>query len=184
MKFAVLDVETTWSDKVMSIGIVIADGERKKEIQSKYYIINPEYRSGGMFSETISDAPDEKTFLMSRAEAVDDIKELLRQESVHAIFAYNANFDYKHLPELKGYIWVDIMKIAAYRQYNRYIPKHLECFSSGRLKRGYGVESILNMIMDNYVETHNAYYDAKDELMIVELLGLDIQTYKKAIINQ
>ncbi len=34
MRFAVLDVETTWSDKVMSIGIVIADGERKKGVNS------------------------------------------------------------------------------------------------------------------------------------------------------
>ena len=32
------------------------------------------------------------------------------------MFAYNANFDYKHLPELNSYIWVDIMKIAAYKQ--------------------------------------------------------------------
>lgn len=75
------------------------------------------------------------------------------------------------------------MKIAAYRQYNIFIPRHLECCNSGRLKRGYGVESILNMIIDNYVETHNAYYDAKDELIIVELLDLEIHIYKKAIIN-
>jgi len=32
MKFAVIDIETTWMDKVMSIGIVIADGSTKKEL--------------------------------------------------------------------------------------------------------------------------------------------------------
>lgn len=39
------------------------------------------------------------------------------------------------------------------------------------------------MMIDDYTETHNAYYDALDELRIVELLGLDINIYKNAIIN-
>ena len=30
--FAVIDTETTWHDEVMSIGIVIADANTKKEI--------------------------------------------------------------------------------------------------------------------------------------------------------
>ena len=184
MKFAVIDIETTWEDQVMSIGVVIADGEtKKKEVGSKYYIIAPEFRSGGMFSATLADAPDEKTFLMSRKDAIKDIKLLLDEESVKMIFAYNANFDYKHLPELRQYTWVDIMKIAAYRQYNRFIPTCAECCGTGKLKRGYGVESILNMIIDDYEETHNAYFDAIDELMIVERLGLDIKIYRNAIIN-
>lgn len=183
MKFAVIDTETTWMDKVMSIGIVIADGITKKELDSKYYIISPEYKSGGMFSDTLADAPDEKTFVMSRAEAIEDLKTLLKRESVKALFAYNANFDYKHLPELNSYIWVDIMKIAAYKQYNRFIPSHAECCGTGRLRSGYGVESIINMITGGYSETHNAFYDAIDELMIVELLGHDIELYRRAIIN-
>ncbi|MBR6403454.1 MAG: hypothetical protein IKS48_08750 [Eubacterium sp.] len=182
MKFAVIDTETTWTDKVMSIGVVIADGKSIKALKSKYYIINPEFRSGGMFSGTINDAPKDKTFVMSRLEAIQDIKSLLTRESVNTIFAYNANFDYKHLPELNSYTWVDIMKIAAYRQYNQYIPKNAQCCGTGRLKSGYGVEAILNMMVRNYQETHNAYYDAIDELKIVELLGLDIKVYKKAII--
>lgn len=183
MKFAVIDTETTWTDRVMSIGIVISDGNNKKEIKSKYYIISPEYRSGGMFSSTINDAPNEKTSVVSRTEAIDDIKTLLQKENVKTIFAYNANFDYKHLPELQMFTWIDIMKIAAYRQYNRFIPKSAECCGTGRLKSGYGVEAILNMMIDNYEETHNAFFDALDELKIVELLGLDITIYRNATIN-
>lgn len=183
MKFAVIDTETTWGDKVMSIGIVIADGETKKEIKSKYYIITPEYKDGGMFSSTINDAPDAKTVIVSRTKAISDIKGILDRENVSTILAYNANFDYKHLPELASYTWIDIMKIAAYRQYNRFIPGHADCCGTGRLKSGYGVEAILNMMVDSYTETHNAYYDAIDELKIVELLGVDINTYKVAIIN-
>lgn len=30
MKFAVIDTKTTWTDEVMFIGIVIADGDTKK----------------------------------------------------------------------------------------------------------------------------------------------------------
>ena len=180
MKFAVIDTETTWTDKVMSIGIAIADGNTKKLKNSKYYIITPEYKSGGMFSSTINDAPKEKSFVLSRLEAVKDIKSLLQKETIDTIFAYNANFDYKHLPELDSYTWVDIMKIAAYKQYNKFIPENALCCGTGRLKSGYGVESILNMIIGDYHETHNAYFDAIDELKIVELLGLDIEIYYNA----
>lgn len=183
MKFAVIDTETTWGDNVMSIGIVVADGDTKKEIKSKYFIITPEYQNGGMFSSTLYDAPDSKTVIVSRMKAISDIKSILDRENVSTIFAYNANFDYKHLPELASYTWVDIMKIAAYKQYNRFIPRHADCCGTGRLKSGYGVEAILNMMVDDYTETHNAFYDALDELRIVELLGLDINIYKNATIN-
>ena len=136
MKFAVIDTETTWTDEVMSIGIVIADGDTKKELNSKYYIISPEYKTGGMFSATIADAPKKKTFVMTRNSAIEDIKKLLKSENVKVIFAYNANFDYKHLPELEAFTWIDIMKIAAYRQYNAFIPDHAPCCKTGRLKSG------------------------------------------------
>ncbi len=49
-KFAVIDTETNWHDKVMSIGVVIADAKTRKKIDSVYYIIDPEYRVGGMYS--------------------------------------------------------------------------------------------------------------------------------------
>lgn len=127
MRFAVIDTETTWGDKVMSIGVVISDEDTKKEVVSKYYIITPEFRNGGMFSYTLNDAPQEKTFYMTRKEAIKDLVSLLGEKSVNTIFAYNANFDYKHLPELRMYKWVDIMKIAAYRQYNHFIPRNAEC---------------------------------------------------------
>ena len=47
------------------------------------------------------------------------------------------------------------------------------------MKRGYGVESMLRMLSGNctYRETHNALFDALDELEIVRLLGLGIHEY-------
>ena len=100
------------------------------------------------------------------------------------ILAYNASFDKTHLPELKNYVWCDIMRIAAYKQYNKMIPSTVECWSTGKMKRGYGVEGILRMIGPdkNYCETHNAYLDAIDELNIVRLLKLDFNMYDMAVL--
>ena len=100
------------------------------------------------------------------------------------IFSYNAHFDKRHLPELNRCTWCDIMRLAAYKQYNKKITDRYDCCSTGRLKYGYGVAQILRMLNDdlNYEETHNAYFDAIDELKIMKLLKHDINTYDVAII--
>ena len=46
-KFAVIDTETNWSDRIMSIGIVIADGDTFQVVDSKYYILPAACASGG-----------------------------------------------------------------------------------------------------------------------------------------
>lgn len=38
------------------------------------------------------------------------------------------------------------MRIAAYRQYNKMIPSTVECCSTGKMKRDYGIKGILRMI--------------------------------------
>ena len=47
---AVLDTETTWSDEVMSLGFVIADEDGFEEVCGDYYIVDPVYKRGGMYS--------------------------------------------------------------------------------------------------------------------------------------
>ena len=83
------------------------------------------------------------------------------------------------MPELKNMAWHDIMSLAAYRQHNPSIPASAECCSTGRLKRGYGVEEILRILSGNrnYSETHNAILDAIDELRIMQLLGHKLDMY-------
>ena len=49
-KFLVIDTETTWSDRVMSIGAVVADAYDMRPLATKYYILDPEYMAGGMYS--------------------------------------------------------------------------------------------------------------------------------------
>lgn len=177
-KFAVIDTETNWNDEVMSIGVVVADSRTKQKMDSVYYIIDPEYRAGGMYSDELR--LDEKGVrVTNRGQALKEIKQWLDTYHVQKLFAYNASFDKNHLPEYAGYEWYDIMRLAAYRQYNWAIPSSADCYGTGRLKRGYGVENILKMLSDNkgYRETHNAVLDAEDELQIMQLLGHEISKY-------
>ena len=181
--FAVIDTETNWYDQVMSIGVVVADSETKEKIDSVYYIIDPEYRVGGMFSNELR-AEDKNACVTGRKQALKEIKKWLDTYGVKKLFAYNASFDKNHLPEYSKYEWYDIMRLAAYRQYNSSIPDSADCYKTGRLKYGYGVESILRMLRKNnqYSETHNAASDAEDELEIIQLLGHEIKVYDITLI--
>lgn len=175
---AVIDTETNWNDEVMSIGVVVADAETKEKMDSVYYIIDPEFRVGGMYSCEMR-LDDPKARLMSRQQALKEIHEWLSRYQVRKLFAYNASFDKKHLPEYARYEWYDIMRLAAYRQYNWAIPSSADCYKTGRLRRGYSVEDVLKMLRRDkrYRETHNAVSDAEDELEIVRLLGHSIEEY-------
>jgi len=70
--------------------------------------------------------------------------------------------------------WHVIMRLAAYRQHNLKILETADLCSTGRLKRGYGVEPMLRLFSGNrgYQETHDAIFDALDELEIMRLLGI------------
>ncbi|SFB31685.1 hypothetical protein SAMN05216249_1203 [Acetitomaculum ruminis DSM 5522] len=177
--FAVIDTETTWSDEVMSIGIVIADSHTNTPVDTRYYIIDPIYKKGGMYSGVLDFIKKEQTIKTTRKEALDTILFFLGEYSVERIFAYNAKFDFNHLPELRNFYWYDIMRIAAYNQYNKKIPSTVQCCKTGRIKKGYGVEPIYRMLSGNqlYREIHNALMDAIDELKIIEMLGYDIDVY-------
>ena len=182
-KFALVDTETNFNDKVMSIGIVIADAENYQPIEMKYYILNPEYKSGGMFSNALQIKDKKPDMIDTRKNIISDIDSLLKRYGIQAIFAYNASFDYRHLPELSCYNWYDIMKLAAYKQYNFKITDNMECCSTGRLKRNSGVEDMVRLLTEDqsYCETHNALYDAIDELKIMRHLGRKFDDYNIAI---
>lgn len=45
-RFAVIDTETNWNDEVMSIGIMIANSDNFKRIDSRYYILSQEASIG------------------------------------------------------------------------------------------------------------------------------------------
>ncbi len=183
-RFAVIDTETTWSDEVMSIGIAVAATEDFKLLDKRYYILTPLKYHGGMYSHTLYAKGIKPDLECSRAAAVNDISAFLAGHGVSAMFAYNALFDYRHLPELQYLNWYDIMRLAAYRQFNPKIPAD-ECYSTGKLKRGYGVESIYRMLSGSagYNELHNALTDAVDELEIIRMLNIRLECYEPAMIR-
>ena len=69
-KFLVIDTETTWSDRVMSIGAVIADAYDMRPLERKYYILDPEYTAGGMYSSALGHKRAGKPMICSREEAM------------------------------------------------------------------------------------------------------------------
>lgn len=178
-RFAVIDTETNWHDRVMSIGIVIADTDTFRLLGGRYYIISPEYRIGGMFADTLFLDAGREPIICTREEAMDDILLWFDKLEITSVFAYNARFDRNHLPELGCLQLYDIMRLAAYRQYNHAIPRSADCCSTGRLRRGFGVEAILRMLSGDctYHESHNALGDALDELTIMQLLGHPLSAY-------
>ena len=177
--FIVLDTETTWQDKVMSIGVVVASGDTMTPIEYRYYIINPEFREGGMYSHVLIRKKAEENVVCTREQALYDIKNCIRKYNAGSLFAYNAAFDRQHLPELKQYAWFDIMRIAAYRQFNPRIPAMAPVCSTGRMKSRYGVQDMFQYLSGDYTyrEIHNALDDAMGELRLMQLLSRKIDQY-------
>lgn len=177
--FAVIDTETNWVDQVMSIGTVIADASTFRPVAAKYHILPAYCEAGGMYYDALFLETPVKPICCTRQAAMKDLLAWCNQYGVTSIFAYNARFDKTHLPELGCLQWHDIMRLAAYRQHNPKIPATADLCSTGRLKRGYGVEPMLRLLSGNrgYHETHNAIFDALDELEIMRLLGHPLEHY-------
>ena len=177
--FALIDTETNWLDQVMSIGTVIADADTFKIIAVKYHVLPVECQAGGMYENALFLDTPFSPILCKREEAIADLRNWFTGFGITKIFAYNAGFDRNHLPELKDFQWFDIMRLAAYRQHNPAIPDCADCFSTGRLKRGYGVEPMLRLLSGKarYCETHNAVLDALDELSIMRLMNIPLCQY-------
>lgn len=175
--FALIDTETTWSGVIMTVGVLIVKSDTFDVVDYRYYIVKESLREGGMFDYIVHmKGIKEETISIKKIEIA--IHEYLVEKKVTSIFAYNAGFDKKCLPHLNSYHWYDIMRLAAYRQYNSAIPNTAQCCKTGRLKSGYGVENIMRMFgKHDYAETHNALIDARDELEIMRLLGHSVAMY-------
>ena len=177
MKFAVIDTETNWDNEVMSVGVVIAKDGQFDALDYRYIIFKEAEMIGGMYSQQLY-LDDIEVERLTKKKAIETIKSYLKSHNVKTLFAYNASFDRRCLAELCDYDWRDILRIAAYKQYNPAIPKNAKCCSTGRLKSGYRVEDIMNMLGErNYIETHNALMDAMDELHIMKCLNHSINKY-------
>lgn len=176
---AIIDTETNWDNEVMTLGLVIAN-QNLEIISQTYFIFTPQISRCGKYIEKVSLRKSD--FKNNRQNCMNKVNEILKENEVDSIFAYNGVFDKEHLTELKDYNWYDIMKVAAYKQYNPRLPQDAEFCKTGRLKKGYGVEDIYRMLSgnDKYEETHNAIIDAYDEVMVMRFIGLQPVAYSVA----
>ena len=77
--FVVMDTETNWCNEVMSIGVAIANCETFELIDTRYYILNPEYLIGGMFSAVLQINGNPPAIECNRREAVCDLEKWLEK---------------------------------------------------------------------------------------------------------
>ena len=107
-RIVVIDTETTWTDEVMYIGAVMADSATYRILDSRYYLIEPACRFGGMYSGALHMRGTPREVRSGRREIIEELRRWLAENAVTRIFAYNALFDQKHLPELQDYHWFDM----------------------------------------------------------------------------
>lgn len=79
MNFVVIDTETTWKDEVMSIGAVIAYGHDFSVVDSRYYLIDPQYKQGGIFSKQLHLPGPPQEIIGSRDKVVVSMKKWLKK---------------------------------------------------------------------------------------------------------
>lgn len=183
---AIIDTETNFSNKMISAGIVAVDSDTYKILDEYYGISDPEYKSYSMYGEVLKYPGVKIDNLASHKTIIADLRNFIDTNRVTRIFAYNAKFDYNLLVELQDYAWYDIMRLAAYKQYNQKISDCYECCKTGRLKSGFGVQEIYRMLSGEcrYFEVHNALCDARDEMRIMQMMGKTLAEYEIACISR
>ncbi|MHA0312333.1 hypothetical protein ACXYWI_03600 [Mesomycoplasma ovipneumoniae] len=188
---AVIDVETNYDNEVFSVGVVIADSADFQWFDKEYWIIENNLKVGGMYiHKTFTPLPlefrEEINVVKTRQEMIAQLIHFLKSYEVKNWFSYT-KFDFRHLPELhKSFEHNDISIFAKSKQFNKHIPLNAEKTKKGDLKSGWNAQNIYRMLTkdQSYIETHNALLDAMDELRIMELLDLDIETFLNPDINK
>lgn len=90
--FAVIDTETNWEDKVMSIGTVIADADTFKPVCAKYHILPVFCEIGGMYYDALFLKTPVKPMLCTRQEAMGDLLHWLADYNVTTMYAFKRQF--------------------------------------------------------------------------------------------
>ena len=179
MNYLLIDTETTYSNKLMTIGGIVFDQDFNI-IDDFYEMDYHAYMQGGKFKNVVFAAGKSPKYT-KKEELLNDIRTFYDKWQCQGVFAYNAPFDKKLVSNLTKEKWYDIMKIAAYKQTNRFLPADAEYCKTGRLTKNYSAEAMYRLLSgnSNYVELHNAYQDALDELAIMRLLKVKIEDYKE-----
>lgn len=183
-KIAVLDIETTYSDNIISVGVAIGYSNTFEKIDEKYFVF-PEYlNEKALFTDRVYWVEAERITECPKAEGIKQIREFLDEHNIKKIYAFNAGFDYRHLPELHDYSWHDIMRVAKNPTLYDGLSDCVKFTSEGLIKNC-GAELVLRMLKkdDTYTELHNGLTDAIDELEIMRLLGVSIEVYDEVTLT-
>ncbi len=202
---AVIDVETTWRNEVMSIGAVIVDTQDKYRIlEVAYWLVSPFCYQPAMFSGAIdlSLAKGRSFFyqkgvrildLVTETEdsfenCIEGLQKFLDRYDVSSCFAYNGHFDKRHLLDLDGVSWFDLVVPFTSLDLNPFLSSQVfpdYCLGGGkaglRLVRDFSFSDIMRHIPGckrNYHETHNGCIDAFDEAMAMQLINLPRDEYR------
>ncbi|PYF42619.1 hypothetical protein [Metamycoplasma alkalescens] len=184
--FAVIDIEINEYRSPMSIGVVIAESINFDVVAKKYWIIAENVSPRAMFYYELTwPLRSDQMSLLNKVEAyniaINQIIEFLLENNVNSWFSYT-DFDYRYLPELKNFFhWFDISRIARNIQYNKSIPSSYQYFKNNLIKSGWGVQNMYRLLSNDstYFETHNALIDAEDELEIMRMLQLTLNSFKE-----
>jgi hypothetical protein len=180
---AIIDTKTNYIDNAISVGVAIVNTNNWQLQQAQYYLISPELINNHQY-DNLNIAHVYKSYFGQLSDVENHIRKLLSDYNVTNIYAYNATFVFQSLPGLQLYFWYDIMKIAAYKQYNKYLPQNIEYLENGRIKYGYGIKNIMEYLTQTYFfYTNHALYDVLDEIRIMKMLELNIEEYNQAKIN-
>lgn len=201
---AVIDVETTWHDEVMSIGAVIVDTRDKYRILDvAYWLVSPFCYQPAMFSGAIElSMVKESSFFYQKGNCILDsvtetedtfenciagLKALLDRYYVSSCFAYNGHFDKRHLLDLDGVVWFDLVVPFTSYDLNPYLSsekipgENLGFGKAGvRLVKEYSFFDIMRHIpgCKRYRETHNGCVDAFEEAMAMQMMKLPRDEYR------
>lgn len=181
--FAIIDTETTWTKRLMTIGVVIANTATFETRDYRYYILTPEIEEGGVFRTEAYLKASGIVKKCGHKEAIYDILDFLERHGVTMLFAYNVGLDKQLLPELSSFEWMDIAPLATNECSKKFILNDEKYYSSECVKRKYRVRSIVRMVSGNdfYTETHNALFDAVDELKIMQYLRYTLESYRNGV---
>ncbi len=174
---AIISVKTNSMGHAIAIGVAVIDANQWQLQQAQYYIISDEllcyYTYDNIYLSHVY-----KSYFGKLGDVENHIRKTLTKYQITNIYAYNAQFVCKTCPGLHMYYWYDIMKIAAYKQYNSYLPSNIDYLDNGRIKYKYNIPHIMEYLNISYFRyVDHALYDVLDELRIMKTLNININTY-------
>lgn len=181
------------SGKCAALGIVVIDRDTLAVTEKKYFLCsdcigeNIPIDNLCPYELEIKETGEEIT-IIDRGDMEKAICGWLKDHDIHEFLFYGGGTDKRCLsPVIKdlGIGWFDVSYIAAYQQRNprlQMLGMPANYFSgTGRLTCGYGLQDMYRMMTGSrtYERSYNAIEEAKDILVIINMIGVPLSAYEK-----